>query len=92
MDAARKTHGWAVWAGGVLAIIVLYVATIPVVIRGLVDGWYPDEGFSQQLIEAYLTPWWTSVDCLPRGLALRLMDYEFALTSDGPPFQELRRP
>ncbi len=92
MDERRKKHGWAVWVGGVLAIVVLYVGSIPLVIRGLVDGWDSDEGFSQQLIETYLTPWWAAVECLPYGLALRLMDYEDALAPDGPPFQELRRP
>ena len=92
MGAGRKTRGRAVWAGGVLGVAVLYVASIPVVIRGLVDGWYPDEDFPQQLFVTYLTPWWAAVECLPRGLALRMSDDEYALTPDGPPFQELRRP
>jgi len=56
MNTARKSRGWAVWGIGVLAAAVIYVASIPVMIRGIVHGWFPDEGLGSHLVASYLVP------------------------------------
>src|SRR5690349_1181879 len=91
MNTACRKWGRVVWGIGLLAAAVIYVASIPFVIRGIVDGWFPDEGLGSHLVASYLLPWQTLVDCLPRRFALRVMDYEFALMTDGHPFQQIRK-